>query len=272
VERKEPTLSGLEPAPRSTTEPRSAQPSADKTQVQRAAPVAKSAPNRGPVQQPPRTIVRSSPLVPFALVLALTGLGLAGFVYSELMKNQAVSALAEQRIQELEGRLSLSDDESSQSVAALGAKLKWADSEIRKLWGVAHDRNRKAIDENQKALATVKSSLSSVKKEQKGVSAKAAKVTTALDANKRSLTQLGKDFGQLQEQLAMVEGSSVEQQAQMRELVDKSNSLALQVKKLQGSLVDRVSANAEAVASMDAYRRSTNRELLQIQQRLNQTP
>jgi len=267
VERKEPTLSGLEPATRSINEKRSEQRAEEKTRVQRAAPIS----NNEPVS-PARVIAKSSPLLPFALMLALTGLGLAGFVYSELLKNQAASAVAEQRIQELEGRLSLSDDESSQSVAALGAKLKWADSEIRKLWGVAHDRNRKAIDGNKKALASVKSSLSAVKKEQKGVSASTAKVTASLDANKRSLKQLGQDLGQLGEQLAMVEGTSVEQQAQMRDLVDKANSLDLQVKKLKGSLLDRVNANAEAVASMDAYRRSTNRELLQIQQRLNQAP
>lgn len=271
MERKEPTLSGLEPAPRQTPE-RRIQESPEKTRVQRAAPVANRASPPEPVPQPPRVITKSSPLLPFALVLALTGLGLAGFVYSELLKNQAASEMAEQRIQELEGRLSLSDDESSQSVAALAAKLKWADSEIRKLWGVAHDRNRKAIDGNTKALSSVKSTLSSVKKEQKSVSAGTSKLTSSLDANKRSLTQIGQDLGQLQEQLAMVEGSSVEQQAQMRDLVDKANSLGLQVKKLQGSLSDRVNANAEAVASMDAYRRSTNRELLQIQQRLNQVP
>jgi len=263
-------MSGLEAAPHPAASARAAQKPLEKTRVQRAAPVSNSAPSTVQAPQPPRTVMKSSPLLPFALVLALTGLGLAGFVYSELLKSRAASVSAEQRIQELEGRLSLSDDESSQSVAALGAKLKWADSEIRKLWGVSQDRNRKAIDGNKKGLASVKSSLSALKKQQKSVTADATKLTSSLGANKSLLTQLTQDLAQLHEQLAMAEGTSVEQQAQMHDLADQANGLGLQVNKLQSTLVDRVNANVEAVASMDAYRRSTNRELLKIQQRLNQ--
>ena len=267
MERKEPTISGLEASSRPAPGKPAAQKPVEKTRVQRAVPAG----NSEPVPQSHRApVAKASPLLPFALVLAVTGLALGGFVYSKLLKSQAVFAQAEQRIQELEGRLSLSDDESSQSVAALSAKLKWADAEIRKLWGVAHDRNRKAIDGNKKSLASVKSSLNKVQKQQKSVSASTSKVKSTVDEAKRSLVTLSKDLGQQQAQLADVEASSVEQQAQMRELIDKANGLELQLKKLKGSLADRVKANEEAVASMDAYRRSTNRELLQVQQRLNQ--
>src|SRR5690606_25375675 len=90
-----------------------------------------------------RTVSTGSKLAPFAFLLAITGLGLAGYAYWQLLESQKTTEAALVRIADLESRLALTGDESEASMAALQAKLKWADSEIRKLWGVAYDTNRK---------------------------------------------------------------------------------------------------------------------------------
>jgi chromosome segregation ATPase len=50
-----------------------------------------------------------------------------------------------------EGRLSEADRELLESGSQITEKLAFLDSEMRKLWGVSNDRNRKAIEANRKA-------------------------------------------------------------------------------------------------------------------------
>lgn len=51
-----------------------------------------------------------------------------------------------------EGRLSEADRELLESGSQITEKLAFLDSEMRKLWGVANDRNRKSIEANKKAI------------------------------------------------------------------------------------------------------------------------
>lgn len=74
----------------------------------------------------PAPVVKSSPLLPLALLLALTGLGLAGYSYWQLSIAQQQASTTEKRLAILESRLALADDESTQSVATLQASLREA--------------------------------------------------------------------------------------------------------------------------------------------------
>ncbi|SFB82485.1 hypothetical protein SAMN05660443_0370 [Marinospirillum celere] len=111
-----------------------------------------------------------STLALVALVLAVLGLGFGGW---QLMRaenqQQAMEALAD-RIQELEIRLSETGQDLteagssfSQRLRAHQEKLEWADDEIRKLWVVAHQRNRPAIAELQEKLEKVEGDLASTR-------------------------------------------------------------------------------------------------------------
>jgi hypothetical protein len=59
---------------------------------------------------------------------------------------------SETRIVELEKKLELTGDESVQSMAVLQSNIKTNASEIKKLWGVAYDRNKKAIEDNKASI------------------------------------------------------------------------------------------------------------------------
>src|SRR5690606_1560833 len=92
---------------------------------------------------------RSSATAVFAFLLALVGIGTASYSVWQLQLAQQSLSSAGDRIAELEARLNLTSTESDQSVTKILEKLDWADSEIRKLWGVSYDTNRKAIAANK---------------------------------------------------------------------------------------------------------------------------
>jgi predicted nucleic acid-binding Zn-ribbon protein len=264
VERKEPTLTGIGAG---------VNPDHDELQALRpnngagATPSGKSNKAAPTAARPAaaRVVTKSSPLAPFALLLALTGLGLAGFVYWQFMQTQQQLIAADARLLELEKKLELSDDESSQSVTALRAKLKWADSEIRKLWGVAHDRNRKAIADNKNKVAKLEKSLASVK----NTSSAAKKLA---DGQAKTLAAVKAETKTLAGQSSKAVSDAAAAQKQLRELVDKANRIDQQLVNLKSDLLTRVKDNEEAIEAIDAYRRTINRDILQLKQKHTQAP
>lgn len=235
-ERKEPTIS-LRPAQDEITE------------RQRSTPTAGRKPATGtPVSS--RPVVVKSKLAPFALLLALTALGLAGFVYWQFTLTQQSLALAEKRIVDLEGQLALTGDESSASMAAMQAKLKWADSEIRKLWGVSYDTNRKKITANEDSISALtkkaNSMQSKVDKAVKSTSVEVKAVSDLVAAQSSSLTSVEKQQGNLQ--------------TQMQALIDRLNLMESELKQSDS----RIKTNEQAIEAIDAFRRSVNKDLLQL--------
>ena len=211
----------------------------------------------------PTTRVVRSPLTPFALLLALTGLGLAGFVYWQMLGLQSALNEADARILSLEQRLELSDDESTQSVTAIRAKLKWADSEIRKLWGVAYDRNRKAIAEHGQQLTALDKTV-------KTAAADTRKMLAANAAQASSVAALESAAGARKAEVDRVAGDLSTQRQQLQSVVDQANRLNQQLTRLQTDLSGRVKSNEEAIEAIDAYRRNINRDLLRLQQQVQQ--
>ena len=256
-ERKEPTLTGM--APTAEENP---------NRGTQAAPKRSAAPQRKRPTPVSAQQAKPSPLVPLALILALTGLGLAGFSYWQLLKAQQQVSSAEGRLLELEKRLTLSDDESTQSVSVLQAnvreardELKLAHTEIRKLWDT-RNVNRKAISENKKQLASVAKSAKSAA--QNASDAKAQATSQA-----KELTAMSSDLALQTEQLSLATDMADSQQKRLRELVDQANRADTQLKQIKVDLLKRVKSNEEAIEAIDNYRRSVNRDILEIKRQLN---
>ncbi len=232
----------------------------------KARPQAQKAAQKPAAPQRPRTATapaKSSPLVPLALLLALTGLGLAGFAYWQLLITQQQAAQAEKRIGELEQRLALSDDESTQSVAALQANLKesreslkTAEIEIRKLWD-ARKATKQDVADNEKALNALKSSLSKTSKQ-------ASEAQSLAKSQADKLKAVSSDVALQAEKVALVGDSSDAQQKQLRDALDRLTRLDSSLSKLQS----KMNNHDEAIKAIDAYRLTTNRELLEIKRKL----
>lgn len=245
MERKEPTLSGIAP---------------DKDEIasrqqrnQRRSERPPTAPPPGPPAAGP-----GNGLVIFALILAVAGLGGSGFLAWKFYQAAQELAQSQGRIANLEERLNITYDESSESVDAIQEKLDWADSEIRKLWGVAYDTNRKNIAANTAQLTTLQRDLASVRQN-------ADSAQGAVEGLKGSLSELQSEVASLKSAV----GSVDEQRKRLQNLEEKLDQVNDQLAQLS-SLPDRVATNEEAIAAIDAYRHSINRELLDIKEQLSQ--
>lgn len=247
MERREPTLStSSAPLPEREESPRPRKAAAE---MARPRPPAASTSNGVAV---------------FALLLALAGIGLGGAFGWQLFETKAQLTSADARIAELESRLSMTSDESSQSLTQVDAKLKWVDSEIRKLWGVSNDVNRKAINANGEKITGLSKELASIKKIATDAKTTSDKLQPQLAASKTAVE------ASLVKVDSAVSGIA-EQRKRIQDLTEQVDRAEAQLVNLR-SLEAKARTNEEAIAAIDAYRRALNRDILQIKQQLGMVP
>lgn len=245
-DRREPTISSLpldkEEAPRSRAQ------AAGQAGPSRAG---SSRPAPQPVSSRPKVV--RSPLGPLALVVALAAAGFGGYVFWQLQQTQqslaaATTALggADARIAELEKRLMLSDDESTQSLAALQTNVKENASEIRKLWGVSYDRNRSAIAKLEESVTKVEKSIA-------GIDGKFKSALGEVAGEMRVLSEL------VDAQQAVI--NSADQSLKQQAVVVQN---AMQKLDNLDALNKQVQRNEEAIEAIDAFRLQVNRELIKL--------
>lgn len=244
MERKEPTLSGIVPQ-KDDHEPRPA----------------RGGGNRPPPYIPPPEKSGPGFVAVFALLLALAGIGGSGYLAWMLTESQKELAEARQRIAGLETRLNIDSDESSQTLEQIQDKLEWADSEIRKLWGVSYDTNRKKITANEDSINNLTRKLGQVEKDAASARAAAASTRRELQA---SIDALKGDLVKAREALTTLE-SSAGDLSTLRENIER---VAQQMPGLR-DLASRVKTNEEAIAAIDSYRRNINRDILQLKEQLS---
>ena len=185
----------------------------------------------------------------FLIWLAVLGLigatGLAWLEYQHLVgKHQSLL----QRFDALESRLSSTDESVTQSGAALQIKISrqgddlakhW--SEIKKLWGVTNDINKGKIDKNRADVAFLSSQLiplqAAVKKDNK-----------IIDSLGESYFGFSADLDAANEHL--------------RTFADGLNS----IQKSLATTEAQIKNNAEAVESMEAFRRQINQKIYALEQ------
>lgn len=246
-ERREPTISSSRPesedAPRRTSST-STESTAHSSRKEAQKPPVRA---REPSHHSARPVVVKSKSGPFALFLALLAIGASAFLFWQAQQSQIVLqktlADSEARIAELESKLALTGDEASASVTALQAKLKWADSEIRKLWGVSYDTNRKNITDNT-------TSLTAVNKQLKAVDGEIKSATQNVETDIKLLNEL---VDTQQVSLALIE-----------QKMTSANKAAEKMAQDNTALQKRIETNEQAIEAIDAFRRSVNQQILQL--------
>lgn len=249
-DRKEPVLSGIKPERDEIA--------SHQSRLNKRATPPPSRPGGGPgpsVSAPPRR--GGSALAIIALLLALVGTGVGAFGVWQLQESQAALASANDRIVELEARLNLTSTESGQSVSQIHEKLEWADSEIRKLWGVSYDTNRKAIRTNADNIAQLD-------KIAKAAAADAKKANELATAQRSALETLRGQSGEQQLRLSRASEEIDLLTQQLKDTTAKLNTLNGQVSNLPA----RVASTEEAIKAIDAFRRTANNDIQQLKQRV----
>ncbi|MEQ9002113.1 MAG: hypothetical protein RIE74_00960, partial [Pseudomonadales bacterium] len=98
------------------------------------------------------------------LAVLAAGLLVAGWFiaeqYQQLQESDRSLADARARIEVMEDRLRTTDEALTETGANTSEQINFWESEIRKLWAVTNDRNKKWIEDNQKAIAALQQSLS----------------------------------------------------------------------------------------------------------------
>ena len=251
TERREPTISAYSPSKEELARQQSVKRGARQASQGRSA-------SNSPAAKP---LTTSSPTAPIALVVALIACCAAGGLYWQLANAQQSLAAAQQllvesdrRIADLESKFELSDDEVTASTETIQAKLKWADSEIRKLWGVSYDTNRKAIAANKKAAEQAAQTANATSRAVDG------KITAATQSISTDLKLVSDLVDAQQSSMTSIEQGSAQIVRQQQNLADQINGLDSARKAFE----QRIKRNEQAIEAIDAFRRSTNQKLLEL--------
>lgn len=197
------------------------------------------------------------------MAVLVAGLVVAGWFIANqhqlLADEQQALDAAEARIVVLEDRLRVTDEAMAETGQDTQQQIGFWESEIRKLWAVSNERNRKWIMDNQAALARLQKTLDELKASNAELAGAVGRHETAFSQQQAIIDQLAGIDLQMQR---MVAGQ--------RDLTDKVNVAQQSVSALQSGLAGRVSENEQAVAAIDAYRLQLNARLADIERRLNQ--
>ena len=193
------------------------------------------------------------------LLLATAAAGWFGW-----QQHQQLAAL-QSNFDELNQRLASTDDSLSKSGDALLLKIKeqketlekhW--SEIRKLWGVSNDRNKKQISKNEKAVTSNSSRIATLQKS----TASLGKLTKQQELNNKKIADISSTS-------LSVSAEIEDLQQRLQRATDKLRTMEDSFNSWQREVNGRLSKSDEAIESIDAYRRQINQELLQLRNQLS---
>ena len=197
------------------------------------------------------------------LLLALLAAGLTGagwFIVNQqqqLVLERARVDDANVRLERLEERLMATDSALSQEGQDTKQQINLWESEIRKLWAVANERNRGWIKENQAQLKKINGTMDGIEASSRDLGAAVGRLESAFEVQQQLVDQL----------------TSIELQVQQlvraqRDLVDDVNAANQGLARVNTSLGVDVKDNSEAVAAFDGYRLAANKRLAQLEKRL----
>lgn len=185
-----------------------------------------------------------------SLVVAAIACAWAWQLQEQLRESGYLMSQYEQRISDLEDRLSDTDEGMSQNATLQAAKIRELDKEVRKLWDNVWKKASKRLDELEKDSARN--------------TKKIASNSTAVTSEKAQLKSLSDDLAKLKTvagDLNRLMASAKTNQAEVERVADSLNRMNLDFAKLG----KRVQSNEEWVGSVNAFRRQVNASMTQLQ-------
>ena len=186
-----------------------------------------------------------------SLLIAITAMGAAYFLWDQSRLTNASAKSVEQRLIVLESQLASTGDELSQSDAAVRVQLKTVDTEVRKLWD-ARKKSIKLLNEHDVSVRNLTTRTSGLKKQ--------------YSAAMVQLTALAAELDEVVETLETAQITSLQKN------VGNTSQKVQQMSKSVDSLSGRVLANEEWLEAINAFRRQVNDRLNALQNPTNPTP
>ncbi|NVK71928.1 hypothetical protein C0J08_10810 [Marinomonas sp. CT5] len=283
----------------------------DQDEVSERKPVSAAAP-KGPVNPTPTkpahapTIVHKKPnLAGIYILLILILVASAGAMYwlwqqNMQLRNELYGAKSE--IQNLDHQLLAADVSANKQGETLEETLKNHDSEIRKLWGVSYDTNRKSIARNDDAIKELQKKLSllrdSVSTQSKRIAVQAeafneveagynklVPTVASIDQTVKALASTqdaqAKQLESAENTIAKQVGQNEAQALSLDQVLQDLSVLQKKVNALDKKVSDTGSADVEsiqktlakhqdAIDSSDAFRIQVNGEIIRLRKQINQ--
>ena len=212
------------------------------------------------------------------VMLVVGGVG-AGWVYNKQRQEltalrvelkDALGFISQSKLlmARFEGKLSETGVEMAESDTEAQKKLKFLDAEVRKLWGVAYDRNRKSIAANDDLIKKHTSELNIIASE-------SGKQNTKLNDLVKSVSVQQSSSQLLQSELLAIKGTNEQLLSQIKEVEDAANGAAMIIRQEIQQLAEndevvvRVQQNEVAIESFDASRLQLNERLVVLDNKLN---
>lgn len=169
-------------------------------------------------------------------------------------------------IARLEGKLSETGVELAESGTAAEKKLAFLDAEMRKLWGVAYDRNKKSIEDNQASLKNIESKLSSVQKEQ---STKLAGLSEELKKIVKRVDSYDSRLGALANELSIVRTEQDDASKDVKNRLLEQKKSIESVRKDTQNYLERTAKFDLSIESINASRRQLNERIVELDKKIN---
>lgn len=232
-------------------------------------PVGKKKPR--PAKPQPVAQPKKFGFIVLCFLVGLLSLSLAALSAFSWHQSQSQRYL-QQRFNDLAQRLESSDESVAQSGAALAIKLSKQEetlathwSEIKKLWGVANDRNKKSIkalqladgelkkglNKTRQSLSSLQADLSSVQTRLKTTQAEVKKVSSASLVASAQTDDFHRQLKSLESKLKGFDSEA----ASLQKLIEKNRQAQSR----------RLAELEQAVKSMDAFRKQTNEKFSRLQ-------
>lgn len=273
-ERKEPTVSSVLDSKLDNKEELSERRARAAQQMRRSSTSAAASTAQRPVKNN-----GSSGFMWFVFLITLCVAGAVGYALWQLDVSQKVMKDQRLRIVQLENKLAISDDSATQSLASVSAQVRelnsraiQADSEIAKLWAtrnVNRDGIKSVTEQIGKLDKETANKIIALEKAQKTIPALAKSIkniessVTALEPLKDTLNSTTQTVTEQDILLRAVREKLAVQTELLKTLGAQANKGVSASNKLK-DIEKRLKETEEALTSLEAFRRTANRDLQQL--------
>jgi DNA repair exonuclease SbcCD ATPase subunit len=223
------------------------------------------------------------------LILLLFTLGFAGYTYYQqtakilalqvdLKSDRNFIRQSKLLMARLEGRLTETGSAVQQTGTEFGKKVAFLDSEVRKLWGVSWDRNKKAIAANEASIMAEKKartqSVTDILTSQKHSNELLSNTQKQIKKLSQSLAQIQSKETIIQQSMSLQGEKLAQLEAGIKSLSTKLNKLVADTQPLISggigkALGQQVKDNAQNINAINAFRLQINTRLLSLSAQLS---
>jgi chromosome segregation ATPase len=169
-------------------------------------------------------------------------------------------------IARLEGKLSETGEVLAETGTSAEKKLAFLDTEMRKLWGVSNDRNKKAIETNQAALAELADKVEALQKSSSAEAGAFKQQLASVNAELQKVTQLA---GNLSNELAATRSAYERDVASLKKQLIDQKQVVDGFRSETRTYLERMAKMDLAFESINASRRQLNERVVDLDKRLN---